>query len=53
MSKQLDNWYFELNTLLEDGTSLYQDSRYHGREMSQEKNGLICARSSPGHRWMR
>ena len=38
MSKQLDNWYFELNTLLEDGTSLYQDSRYHGREMSQEKN---------------
>ncbi|WP_338293705.1 carbohydrate porin, partial [Escherichia coli] len=25
ISKQLDNWYFELNTLLEDGTSLYND----------------------------
>lgn len=25
VSKQLDNWYFELNTLLEDGTSLYND----------------------------
>ncbi|MFP5597237.1 carbohydrate porin [Kluyvera sp. 142486] len=38
MSKQLDNWYFELNTLLEDGTSLYNDGNYHGREMEQQKN---------------
>lgn len=38
MSKQLDNWYFELNTLLEDGTSLYDDGNYHGREMLQQKN---------------
>jgi len=42
MSKQIDNWYFELNTLLEDGTSLYNDDGdgrlYHGREMEQQKN---------------
>lgn len=43
MSKQLDNWYFELNTLFEDGTALYNsgeegDHTYHGREMDQQKN---------------
>lgn len=38
MSKQLGNWYFELNTLLEDGTSLYDNDNYHGRSMDQEKN---------------
>ncbi|MRS17227.1 porin [Enterobacteriaceae bacterium RIT691] len=38
MSKQVGNWYFELNTLLEDGTSLYNDRNYHGRNMEQEKN---------------
>ncbi|MBB1199324.1 porin [Enterobacteriaceae bacterium 89] len=38
MSKQLGNWYFELNTLLEDGTSLYNDGDYHGRSMEQQKN---------------
>lgn len=38
LSKQLDNWYFELNTLLEDGTSLYDNDGYHGRDMEQKKN---------------
>lgn len=38
MSKQIDNWYFELNTLLEDGTSLYNDGDYHGRSLEQQKN---------------
>ncbi len=38
ISKQLDNWYFELNTLLEDGTSLYNNGNYHGRYMEQQKN---------------
>lgn len=38
MSKQIDNWYFELNTLLEDGTSLYNEGGYHGRDMEQQKN---------------
>lgn len=31
MSKTLDNWYFELNTLFKDGSDLYVDQRYHGR----------------------
>ncbi|EFH2659011.1 carbohydrate porin [Escherichia coli] len=38
VSKHLGNWYFELNTLLEDGTSLYNDGYYHGRDMVQQKN---------------
>jgi Porin-like glycoporin RafY/Maltoporin periplasmic N-terminal extension len=38
MSKQIDNWYFELNTLLEDGTALFNDKEYHGREIDQQKN---------------
>lgn len=38
VSKQIDNWYFELNTLLEDGTSLFNDNGYHGRDMEQQKN---------------
>ncbi|WP_434665432.1 carbohydrate porin [Klebsiella sp. B345] len=38
LSKQIDNWYFELNTLLEDGTSLYDNGGYHGRNMEQKKN---------------
>lgn len=38
VSKQLDNLYFELNTLLEDGTSLYNDGNYHGRDVEQQKN---------------
>lgn len=38
LSKNIDNWYFELNTLLENGTSLYQDKSYHGNEMTNDKN---------------
>jgi hypothetical protein len=38
MSKNIDNWYFEFNTLLEDGTSLYQDMNYHGSELVKDKN---------------
>ena len=38
VSKQVDNWYFELNTLLEEGTSLYNDDEFHGRKMDQQKN---------------
>lgn len=32
LSKNIENWYFELNTLLENGTSLYQDKSYHGND---------------------
>ncbi|WP_333501748.1 carbohydrate porin [Kluyvera genomosp. 2] len=46
MSKQVDDWYFELNSLIEDGTTLFADGdnvkvdgrTYHGRKMEQEKN---------------
>lgn len=42
VSKQIDNWYFELNSMLEDGTSLYKENdgarTYHGNEMEQKKN---------------
>lgn len=38
LSKNIDNWYFELNTLLEDGTGLYQDKFYHGNELTNDKN---------------
>lgn len=46
MSKNIDNWYFELNSLIEDGTTMYADGdtintdgrTYHGREMEKEKN---------------
>lgn len=37
-SKNRDNWYFEVNTLVEDGSSLYVDQRYHGRDLNNQKN---------------
>lgn len=37
-SKTLDNWYMEVNTLVEDGSSLYVDQRYHGTELDNQKN---------------
>ena len=38
MSKTIDNWYFEVNTLLEDGSQLYVDQQYHGIDLENEKN---------------
>lgn len=38
MSKTLDNWYFELNTLLENGSTLFRDQQYHGTALENEKN---------------
>jgi len=37
-SQTLDNWYLELNTLVEDGSSLYVDQRYHGTKLDNQKN---------------
>lgn len=37
-STTLDNWYLEVNTLVEDGSSLYVDQRYHGSELDNQKN---------------
>lgn len=37
-SKTLDNWYFEVNTLVEDGSSLFVDQNYHGNALDSRKN---------------
>lgn len=57
LSKNLDNWYFEVNTLVEDGSSLFVDQRYHGNALDNSKTWFMCARSLHGNpvpgRWPR
>lgn len=38
LSKKLDNWYVEVNTLVEDGSSLFVDRNYHGNALDNRKN---------------
>ncbi|ANS44830.1 carbohydrate porin [Serratia inhibens] len=38
LSKYAGDFYFELNTLVEDGTSLFQDNAYHGNNLDNKKN---------------
>lgn len=38
LSKYTGDWYFELNTLIEDGTSLFQENEYHGNRLENNKN---------------
>jgi hypothetical protein len=38
LSKNLDSWYFEVNTLVEDGSSLFVDRNYHGNALENQKN---------------
>lgn len=38
LSKNIDNWYFELNTLVEDGSALFVDNNYHGNRLENDKN---------------
>ena len=38
LSKTIDNWYFELNNLVENGSTLFRDSSYHGNNLENEKN---------------
>ncbi|CAI1864154.1 carbohydrate porin [Serratia ficaria] len=38
LSKYAGDFYFELNTLVEDGTSLFQDNSYHGNSLDNKKN---------------
>lgn len=40
LSKNLDNWYFEVNTLVEDGSSLFVDQSYHGNALDNRKNAV-------------
>ena len=38
MGQNIAGGYFELNTLLENGSTLFQDQQYHGTELENEKN---------------
>ncbi|HHX8748595.1 TPA: carbohydrate porin [Morganella morganii] len=38
LSSQYDNWYFEVNTLVEDGSRVFKDQEYHGRKLQNKKN---------------
>ncbi|HGY3147955.1 TPA: carbohydrate porin [Morganella morganii] len=38
LSNQYDNWYFEVNTLVEDGSRVFKDQEYHGRKLQNKKN---------------
>ncbi|WP_159565326.1 carbohydrate porin [Budvicia diplopodorum] len=38
VNKTIDNWYFELNTLIEDGSDLFVDKSYHGYTLTNDKN---------------
>ncbi|WP_336369416.1 carbohydrate porin [Rahnella perminowiae] len=38
LNKNIGNWYFELNTLLEDGSALFAEQNYHGNELENDKN---------------
>lgn len=46
LSKYAGDVYFELNTLVEDGTSLFQDNSYHGNALTIRKRRLFA----PGDR---
>ncbi len=48
LSKTLDNWYFELNTLVEDGSSLFVNRSYHGNALDNRKTSPMFARWWPG-----
>jgi len=38
LSKNIDNWYFEVNTLLENGSGLFVNQQYHGMALDNDKN---------------
>ncbi|NIF24439.1 carbohydrate porin [Candidatus Pantoea multigeneris] len=40
VNKEWDNWYFEVNTVLEDGSALFADGTYHGYKLENRKNSL-------------
>lgn len=38
LSHSLNDWYFEINALIEDGTALFDDANYHGYQLDNKKN---------------
>ncbi|KAA8995608.1 porin [Affinibrenneria salicis] len=40
LSKYLGDWYLEVNTLFEEGSSLYSGGEYHGNALENKKNAI-------------
>ncbi|PJR64083.1 porin [Raoultella sp. T31] len=40
LSKSIDEWYFELNSLVEDGSDLFAGGSYHGNTLTRKKNTI-------------
>ena len=38
LSKSVNDWYFEVNALIEDGTALFNDGTFHGYQLDNKKN---------------
>ncbi|MEH2920523.1 carbohydrate porin [Samsonia erythrinae] len=38
LSSTYNDWYFEVNTLVEDGSKVFQNEQYHGRKLDNRKN---------------
>lgn len=38
LSSSYNDWYFEVNTLIEDGSKIFKDEEYHGRKLNNKKN---------------
>lgn len=38
VNKTIDNWYLETNFLIEDGSQLFVDNKYHGNKLVNKKN---------------
>lgn len=48
ISKTIDNWYFEVNTLMENGSTLYTEKQYHGMDLTNDKNVAYIASGDSG-----
>ncbi|MEH0833995.1 carbohydrate porin [Pectobacterium cacticida] len=38
LSSTYNDWYFEVNTLIEDGSKVFKNEQYHGRKLDNRKN---------------
>ncbi|QHQ17125.1 porin [Pectobacterium parmentieri] len=38
LSSTYNDWYFEVNTLVENGSKVFKDEKYHGRKLDNRKN---------------
>ncbi|AOR63818.1 carbohydrate porin [Pectobacterium wasabiae] len=38
LSSTYNDWYFEVNTLVEDGSKVFKNEQYHGRKLDNRKN---------------